>query len=398
MHPKNMLITHAYYLISEGIILYLLALPISFYYFREISWWRYFLIIVGIAFVFSICAKFFKSYTPYVALIPIITYVFILLGYPLFLSIAFAGIIAWRYIVIRARLYYNSETAYLSMSIFLTLLGILIVRDIQLVILPLVQIIVNMLGYTISNLVEIDREERKSFNRTMWLKWIGTFTVFTVVIYWLRDSLTLMANGLWNLVGDSLSFILTGIVNIFDFLPINNFVNNHSANEMQGVELVNQDEPFELPEEASSAGNLDFFMVIIICALIIMFILAIYRAMKAKVRERNITSPSNFNKTEEKLDLPGRRRQVLFRKKKVKIDHPVRKLMYQFEKRAAKLKMGRLSYESLEDWFQRLGFEENIDIYQKVRYGGQEITIKEQEEIKLTLKRLENRLSVLEEV
>jgi hypothetical protein len=397
MNQKNMLITHAYYLMSEGIILYLVALPISFYYFNAVSWWHYFAIIVGISAVYSIFAKFTKSYVPYILLIPVATSLFYGLGYPILLSLAFSGVLAWRYIIIRTRLFFNSETTYLSMAIFLTLLGILIVRDIQLVVLPLVQIMINMLGYTISNLVEIKPEERKSFNRTMWLKWIGSFTMLTVIVYFLRNPLTSAANWFWDLFGGSLSFLVTAIVKLFDFLHINQFVNQHSNTEMQDIEISNAEEPYELPSGNPSGGNLDIFMAIIIGALIILFIVAILRAMKVKVREKDQNETAIFTKIEEGLNLEERRMKRSFIQKRVKIDYPVRKLMYQFERKAAKLEMGRLYYETIEDWFNRLGIEENIEIYQKVRYGEKEVSAKEHEEIKIILKKLEDKLSALRE-
>jgi hypothetical protein len=397
MNQKNMLITHAYYLMSEGIILYLVALPISFYYFNAVSWWYYFAIIVGISAVYSIFAKFIKSYVPYILLIPVATSIFYGIGYPILLSLAFSGVLAWRYIIIRTKLFFNSETTYLSMAIFLTLLGILIVRDIQLVVLPLVQIMINMLGYTISNLVEIKPEDRKSFNRTMWLKWIGSFTMLTVIVYFLRNPLTSAANWFWDLFGGSLSFLVTAIVKLFDFLHINQFVNQHSNTEMQDIEISNAEEPYELPSGDPSGGNLDIFMAIIIGALIILFIVAILRAMKAKVREKEQNETANFTKIEEGLNPEERKMKRSLIQKRVKIDDPVRKLMYQFERKAAKLEMGRLYYESIEDWFNRLGIEGDIEIYQKVRYGEQEVSAKEHEEIKIILKKLENKLSALRE-
>jgi len=47
----------------------------------------------------------------------------------------------------------------------------------------------------------------------------------------------------------------------------------------------------------------------------------------------------------------------------------VRKIIYQFEGKANKVKLGRIPYETLEEWLNRLGVSSYFNMYQMVRYG-----------------------------
>ncbi|MEH7125350.1 DUF4129 domain-containing protein, partial [Bacillus sp. JJ1773] len=72
----------------------------------------------------------------------------------------------------------------------------------------------------------------------------------------------------------------------------------------------------------------------------------------------------------------------------------IRKEIYAFEKFAKKRKLGRLPYESLSDWINRieiLDFEDITSIYERVRYGHLPFSDKEEKLVKekLQLKKME---------
>jgi hypothetical protein len=74
----------------------------------------------------------------------------------------------------------------------------------------------------------------------------------------------------------------------------------------------------------------------------------------------------------------------------------IRREIYNLEKYAHKLKLGRLSSESLEEWWNRIGLEggdEIIGIYEKVRYGQVQSSTQEQSYIKAEIHQLKQQLN-----
>lgn len=77
-----------------------------------------------------------------------------------------------------------------------------------------------------------------------------------------------------------------------------------------------------------------------------------------------------------------------------KPDHPIRKLLYQFEVRLTKRGFGRQPHETIENWFTRLQLSDyNIQIYQKVRYGGEEVSEEEVRSFKKNLQQINEQLN-----
>jgi len=73
----------------------------------------------------------------------------------------------------------------------------------------------------------------------------------------------------------------------------------------------------------------------------------------------------------------------------------IRKEIFEVEKYAHKLKLGRLPFETLEEWWKRvglLGTNESIAIYEKVRYGGGTSSYEEQTQMKTEIRRLKQQL------
>jgi hypothetical protein len=73
----------------------------------------------------------------------------------------------------------------------------------------------------------------------------------------------------------------------------------------------------------------------------------------------------------------------------------IRREIYNLEKYARRLKLGRLSSESLEEWWNRIGVEggdEIIGLYEKVRYGDVQSSTQEQSYIKAEIHQLKQQL------
>ncbi|MEN2768400.1 hypothetical protein [Ornithinibacillus xuwenensis] len=391
MQNQHTPITNAYHFISEGIILYLIVLPFMFYYYDAVPGWNYLLLLAGTCLLFLLFSNLTKSNLPYIVVIPVIILSFYLIGYTLSLSILFTGVLVWRYVAIRSKAFLSNEANYLIITFLLTLLGLFILKEFYVILFLFVQIFTILIGFTVSNLVVIEKEERRQVNRSVWLKWGSFFSIITILILSLADTATIFTKGVWEFFGNTLTLLVSGVAKVLEFLNINDLF--HPENEeQQSEEIGMSQEQTPLPEFENHDGNFDIFFAIVVTVMLIFLLVIIYRVLKSKPKEENHSDAVDFMKTEEKLKRPKRMLSRPFKRRKVRIKHPIRKLVYEFEQKAASLELGRRSYESIENWFNRVGLEGNIDIYQKVRYGEQEVTTLEEKDLRYTLRELEDKL------
>lgn len=389
MVVKHQHITNTYHFISEGIIIYLAVIPFLFYYFETVPGWIYIALILGIGLAFLVCTKFTTSHLPAIIAIPIIILLFILVGYSYTVSVVFTGLLIWRYITIRTKTLLNNEATYLVITFALTIIGLLVIRDLEIIVFLIIQIFTIFLGFTISNLVMIKKEERNAFNRTIWLTWSGLFLLITFVVYYLSNTATKMMGAVWDIFGRALTVVVGVVAKGLEFLQFDLLVEKSQPSGDVPEEIGSSQE--EMPINTYESGNFNLFLFIVTLVIIALFILIIYRKLKHKADIVEQSEQEQTNKVEQ-LD---KRRQFFRRivnRRKDKLDHPVRKLMYQLEKRAAKHQLGRRSYESIEEWFTRIGVEGDSIVYQKVRYGQLDVTVEEVEQLKAVLRLLEQKL------
>lgn len=392
----NEKLTTAYHFICEGIIIYLLMLPFSFYYYQDISQWFIVITLIGIALFFVILSSFSSSHLPYIIASPILFIVFYMIGFPITLSIIITSIFVWRYIVLRTKTFHRNDAEYIGAAFILTILGLIISRDFLIIMFLLMEIIIVILGYTFSHLLVIEKEKRQSFNRTVWLKW-GGFSLFILsIIYFLSDTFSLIMAKVWSIFGGGLTLLITGVAKFFEWLGISSFfqseIDNIEPVEDIGINEIEQKSFLRGLEQQD--GEFGTFVIIVMVILLAIFFYLIRKAMKAKGKQK---PDNNITIKYEEKELINR--ENFFRafggKKRNKPNHPIRKIVYDFEKKAVKLNLGRKHYESIENWFKRLGIKEDLEIYQKVRYGAQGFSVEEEERLRKTLRELEDKLADL---
>lgn len=395
MHTNEKL-TIAYHFICEGIIIYLLLLPLTFYYYQDTSHLIFVITLVGIALFFAFLSSFNNSHIPYIISSPILLLIFYMNGFPITISIIITGILVWRYILLRTKSFHRNDAEYIGAAFILTVIGLIISRDFSVMIFLLVEIMVVLLGFTFSHLLVIEKEKRQSFNRTMWLKW-GGFTLFILsVFYLLSDTFTLLMSKVWFLFGGGMTLIVSVIANFFDMLGINDFFQSgiDKMEPIEEVEIGEEEHKSLLSDLEQQDGEFDTFIVIALVMILIIFFYIIRKAMRAKSKQK----PENdVIVNYEQMELTKHRSffQGFGSKQRNKPKHPIRRVVYDFEKKAAKLELGRKHYESIENWFERLGLKEDLEIYQKVRYGSQEFSVVEEEKLRKTLRELEDKLLIL---
>lgn len=389
LHVKQFYVTYAYHFMSEAIIIYLVLLPFSYSYYENVSMWSYLGITIGVALVYSFVSKYIKNYAPYLTSLPFLLLLFYFVGYPLLVSIIFSGLFVWRYIAIRSNAFIGNEATYVGATILLSLLGLFITRNFEVINFLIVQIAIVLLGYILSHLFVIEMEKRRAINRSEWFKWGSFFAIVIGAVYMLSDLLTTMAASLWSGLGNVLTILVGGIARFFEFLGLSAFFNK-GINEMEPIEIggFEEEEAGEMPVFEQHEGiSMDIIMFVLLGIIIIAFVIILYKAIKERAKDVEHDEALGFEIREEALAGYKSSSNKGKRKKGKKPGNPIRRLVYDFEKKAAKLDLARLHHESIENWFQRIGLEADLQVYQKVRYGDLNTSAEEEQELKETLKR-----------
>ncbi|WP_026907043.1 hypothetical protein [Paucisalibacillus globulus] len=395
MHTKQLNITQMYHFLAEGIIIYLALLPFNFYHYGNVSVWAYLGVLFGVGVVYSFITRITTRYVPYIVIIPIVFLLYYMIGYPHFLSFIFSGLFAWRYIALGSKGYLDNESTYFAATFLLTTLGIIIMRSFDVVILFIAQIIVVLLGFTFSNLLVIEKENRWEFHKTEWFKLGGFFLGIVTLIYLFSDTLHLIASKFWSGIGGGITLFAGGIARLFELLGLSNFFKKgfEQMDPMDENPGFAEGEIVEMQSFEPSKGEyFNLLLAISIGAIILFLVFVIYKGLKFRADDDGDKDPMGYNLMQEEVETSHRFFGKAFKRNRLKPNHPIRKLVYEFERTTAKSKLGRMRHESIENWFERIGLEGDIQIYQKVRYGNQSTSAQEEELLKRMLKTFEHKL------
>ena len=151
-----------------------------------------------------------------------------------------------------------------------------------------------------------------------------------------------------------------------------------------------------IPRELEEAGNqipVDMSLIgtVIFAVGLILVFFYVYKRKNMKNTEKMETDTKAYS---TEILLNKENGLFAFKGKVNPPDNPIRKEIFAFEKFAKKHKLGRLPYESLSDWMNRIeipDFDDINTIYEKVRYGLSSVSDKEEKLIKekLQLKKVE---------
>src|SRR5690625_3168647 len=104
----------SYHFLGEGIILFLIILPIFKYAYYWVPYWTYFISLIFITLAFTIFALFTTRYIWYVITAPILFLIYTyLLEFPMLLSAIIPLILTWRYVSLRQIYDLENERVYL---------------------------------------------------------------------------------------------------------------------------------------------------------------------------------------------------------------------------------------------------------------------------------------------
>ena len=389
LQNKHPILLAASYFLSEALLIFLITLPNLNGYFQGIPYWSYFSLALFILMAFSIYATYLSRLLPYLLTLPFLFTLFYVFGYPLFLSFLYTGLFTWRYLVIQKRAAGNHEMNYLVFTIILVVPLFLYVQDYRILLCVVLQLIVILAGHFSAHAIRIPKELKKQLPLTLGLFFIALLGLGASIFYLLHFAVFKIAGILLNFT----FLLLEKFLGLFEFLENIPFQWRY-AEELPQVEGDEKEEFGASLLEAITrfvVGYTGLTVVIIVCIIIALLFLLLkkpwYFSRMETIREKS------YIQSNEKISPDN---LVTFNLKNYfnKPKHPARKMVYDFERKAAKSHKGRKPFESLEEWFERIGLDSNLNIYQKVRYGNDEIT---DQELRLLQVQLREMMKVLGE-
>src|SRR5699024_3416090 len=393
MQNKHLNITYAYHFLSEAIILLLIATPILYLHYRWIPYWSYLMIILISCIVFSLLSKRTANYRAYLLMAIPLFIAFYLLHYPFIVNVAFTCFLIWRYIDIRSRsmVDLNRENGYIILTIILTTIGVLIVRDGEIIIYASMQVIGLIFGNIYSHLAVIKREDRRRFDIKTTSYIIIPLFIGTVLLLPLFQSGKFLLFKLWDGFRYAVFIIASLVGNI-----IRLFEQDRSWSSITTEESgpPSENPIYQKTETTSIIEILAPYALIgagiVISGLIIFFAIKAYKKVKKPLRQLESSNLVTYSHVDDMIT----RQNFLstLKRRYTKPQDPIRRIVFDFERKAIRLEKGRKPFETIEEWLRRIGYNANLEIYQKARYGEEEVSNKEVNELKIELKKLESSL------
>ncbi|MFC0300029.1 hypothetical protein ACFFIS_04210 [Virgibacillus soli] len=398
MQHKHPIINRAYHFFCEAILIYLSSLMI-FYWEDESIPTAVFIIVAGIlSLVFSLVSVYKENYAWFMLTVPFTTFTFILFHVNPTISIIYALVLTWRYIVLAKMEFIEREITYLKILFILSLiLGVITDFTQDIIFLTILQIVVLLIGYISSHILTITKNHNM-YNRT-WLLMGGGLAGTALALYIISNHILKGLFVIWDTIIGGLIYIMSLPLYIFelinmDFLSEFEFKRN-AGDGLLGM-IQNLGALFHQPKKALMEKNISliYWVLMVILAFIVVsvamrYIHKRYRRFILKT-DQALSAYQLGEKDTLQFGTLSKRMQNIFSKR-----HPVRRLVYEFERKTTQKGIGRKHFETLDEWFEREGFAVHTVIYNKVRYGEQDVSEHEIErlmtELNAVLKMLKNK-------
>lgn len=296
-------------------------------------------------------------------------------------------ILIWRYLMLKQKKLVNRERSYLVITTTLASIFFILSHDYRLFVCLLLQFFILIVGNIFSHFTILTNEKNKRSQLKLLFYYFSFLFLGGIITYFILFIL----KKAWKMLILMLSFdpsLLKFLDFEFKFKEAEVEPDFLDENILSESELGNSIFGFINESVANFIGIT--FLILLGLAVIVFVFIKLKNELKPILSEDSIEISSNARINEKispKMNL-GR----LFKRNTPKLEHPVRKLMYHFEKEAVKKKMGRKHFETLEDWFTRMGIKINVQTYQEVRYGQANVTDEEVNELKEQLNKIKAQL------
>ncbi|HEY4599945.1 MAG TPA: hypothetical protein VIG73_01430 [Cerasibacillus sp.] len=353
---QNKSIKYGSHLLSEVTVIFLLALPIA----NSLSHGIYYLLFLAIWVFFIILGRWVGDTHTYFFLGFVPVFIFYFMGFPLLHTFILALILTWRFAMIRRETLEYPEIIYLGLTVILMIFNMIQKNDPTLIIYLFIQFFVVSIGSALSYMTNM--KSTKHYVRYL-LSYIGLLlsgSVVTLIIFFGLKKI-------WDVVFPYLAMALGHIVGIFSFLDSLFKDIEIPESEEDPVVFEPEEDISELPSmfDALAPGLiLNFIIIGLLILFVFWLVLKKRRGPESKIRQVN--QPHVIEPLKQKEEKNVSRLFNFLRRKPV---HPVRKAVYDLERKALKHGQGRLPFETVDEWFERLEIDLPSDIYQMIRYG-----------------------------
>ncbi|MCG1028035.1 hypothetical protein J5S49_07010 [Virgibacillus halodenitrificans] len=383
MIKQNELIVLYYQLISEYLLFYLFLHPILIATNTSISYGVYISIIIISLLLHAVVQRWVRNFSLYaIMFISLLIILLLVYGISIFLVILLTIFLVWRQIVHDEEADAKHQKVLIVVMLSIFIFDIYWMYDEQLIWIALTFLIVLIAGYMVSNI----SHGRNGYHQ---LKFIG-FTIASMLIggillYLLYDVIQPATGFLWSSVAQLLMIFSKGIAYLIDVSPL----------EIEGIrEMITSNNTnnvkMEMPDEIPRSDNEDkvdqaitdsfsswWLLSVFVASLLILLFFFLKKKHMSKnlevVEAEGSVSQSPVEKRETKNRLTRSNS-----KKGWKVDNEIRKQVMELEELAFEKGYGRLKYETIEEWLERLELNTSqLKIYQNVRYGNKYATEEE---------------------
>lgn len=414
MH-RHFVITHCYHFLAEAIVAFIFLNPFTFDYYHTSHYFGYMIIIFVTAFIFYFIEMSKRPIGYCLVVLPITMYLFYAFEFPIGLVIFFPVLFVWRYVSIRLykskqtehqaltdKVSTNKANLYLHLTIGIAAIAIIYSKEVFVAYYVLLQFFVLMSGYLLSHVIMLNQKERKQVR-------MNTFSLVPVLmligaglVYLFFDSFRTFMYYIWIGFRTLFVFVIGWGAYLINFLIPKILRSTNDDDNFEGAGGEQGENPFKalLPDGYRPGIDESILTFVVTTIAILIVIYFIFRTMKRKpddisVREHSATFQALEREEPEKDGFFNR----LFKHRRKTPTHPVRHLIYEFEKKAIQNDWGRYPFESLDEWFERLGVDMKIETYQKVRYGDLEVTQNEVDDLRKQLNEIDfEKLKLREEL
>ncbi|WP_047985932.1 hypothetical protein [Ornithinibacillus californiensis] len=379
MNLNRQFISDLYHFIAENVIIsIIMLLPIHFYY-NWIPAWSILTFTIPLCVIFTTLEKREIAYPYFYLIVLILIPGFLLFGYSLILSIALSTIMVWRYIRIREVMVIGKEASYIILTATLSLIVYLITEQFYSIGFLLLQLLVNVICFLYSNLATIHHNRLKWFN----LRILSSLIIFLcfggALAFWVSKQEFIIKA--WDAI---IYFIFLNLGRVLNFIS---FIEDETVNEIEINLVRGMGSPPEFITENKLIANAFggyFGIGMIISVIGLITIILIFKGDRL-AQDRLEGKPNKL--VTESANYRFDENRGLLKKWRIGKKHRVRVLVHQFERKTAKHQLGRKKSETIDEWLKRIGLEVNIHVYQKVRYGGLNVSYQEVENLRLELER-----------
>jgi hypothetical protein len=253
-------------------------------------------------------------------------------------------------------------------------------------------------GFMINWLSMVGTKREKRLLLRNFLSIMGMMIAISLLMVTFRDVLKWLVVSILQLAAYAASIPLTPVFNWVENFELTGEINPFAQIQNAQSQLETEESSF-IDDPSSLASKMDFnftylsiVVFIILCVLLFIFL---YKKFQGSTEILDSTENEYF------ISSLDEKETKTYSKNKRQGEQPsyrVRKEIYRLEKMAEKLHLGRITSETIGEWFKRVGIKEDAfiqSIYDRVRYGNQ---FESDEEYRLFLENIDTKKNELKQI